>query len=67
MGTHQDGGYFGDALKAVGIKFPMTSFRLKNMTTDNIIPLDNTYEVAPNPPFDRLAGIRNTLKWMENH
>jgi hypothetical protein len=37
------------------------------MTTDNIIPLDNTYEVAPNPPFDRLAGIRNTLKWMENH
>lgn len=59
--------YFGDALKAVGIKFPMTSFRLKNMTTDNVIPLDNTYEVAPNPPFDRLAGIRNTLKWMENH
>ena len=59
--------YFGDALKMAGIKFPMTSFRLKNMTTNNIMPLDNTYGVAPNPPFSRIEGIRHTLKWMENH
>ena len=58
---------FGDILKKVGIKFPMTSFRLKNMTTNNIIPLENTYEIAPNPPCDRITGIRETLKWMENH
>lgn len=59
--------YLGDVLKSIGVRFPMTSFRLKNMTTNNIMPLDNTYEVAPNPPFDRITGIRHTLKWMEDH
>lgn len=55
----------GDLLKLVGIHFPMTSFRLKNMTTDNIIPLDNTIAIAPHPPVDRLTGIQRTLEWME--
>ena len=26
--------YLGDFLKKIGVKFPMTSFRLKNMTTN---------------------------------
>ena len=55
----------GDMLERFGIHFPMTSFRLKNMTTDNIINLDNTYQIAPNPPVDRIEGIKRTLKWME--
>lgn len=54
----------GDLLKLMGIHFPMTSFRLKNMTTDNILDLSNTYEIAPNPPYNRIEGIRNTLKWI---
>lgn len=57
--------FVGDVLKCVGIHFPMTSFRLKNMTTDNIIPLDNTMAIAPNPPVDRITGIRRTLEWMK--
>lgn len=57
-------GFFGDALGLVGIRFPMTSFRLKNMTTNNICPLDNTYAIAPTPPVDRLTGIKRTLEWM---
>lgn len=57
----------GDVLKLFGIYFPMTSFRLKNMTTDNIIPLNNTKEIAPNPPADRISGIKRTLAWMEKH
>jgi nucleoside-diphosphate-sugar epimerase len=56
--------YFGDALKCIGIKFPMTSFRLKNMTTDNIINLSNTYNIAPNPPYSRVEGVKKTLQWM---
>ena len=56
--------YAGDLLGVVGVRFPMTSFRLKNMTTDNIIPLDNTQAIAPNPPVDRLTAIRRTLDWM---
>lgn len=59
--------YFGDMLKVVGINFPMTSFRLKNMTTDNIVDLKPTYKIAPNPPFTRIEGIRKTLKWLENN
>lgn len=35
-------GIFGDFLKFFNINFPMTSFRYKNMTNDNIIPLDSS-------------------------
>ena len=55
----------GDMLGKLGIHFPMTSFRLRNMTTDNIIDVDNTYRIAPNPPITRIEGIKRTLKWME--
>lgn len=55
----------GDALTKVGGHFPMTSFRMKNMTTDNIINLENTQRIAPQPPVDRITGIRRTLEWME--
>ena len=57
--------WFGDVVGKLGVHFPMTSFRLKNMTTDNIINVDNTYQIAPNPPVDRVEGIKRTLKWME--
>ena len=45
----------------------MTSFRLRNMTTDNIIPLDNTMAVTPQPPVDRPTAIARTLAWMSRH
>jgi len=54
----------GDVLKKIGIRFPITSFRLSNMTTDNVLPLDNTFQIADNPPFTRLDGVKETLKWM---
>lgn len=56
--------WVGDLLKLIDVHFPMTSFRLKNMTTDNVLDLSNTYNIAPNPPYNRRAGIRNTLKWI---
>ena len=55
----------GDMLKAMGISFPMTSFRLKNMTTDNIIDMSRTRLYAPVLPFDRKCGIVDTLDWMK--
>lgn len=57
--------YFGDLLKLFNITFPMTSFRLKNMTTDNIIDLSETYNIAPNPPYSRIDGIKTTLQWLK--
>lgn len=58
---------FGDVLKVLKINFPMTSFRLKNMTTDNIINLDNIYDVCGNAPYDIIYGIRKTLKWLKKY
>ncbi|WP_101542621.1 NAD-dependent epimerase/dehydratase family protein [Bacteroides cutis] len=56
----------GDLLKLVGVSFPMTSFRLKNMTKNNIIDLTNTYDIAPNPPYSRAEGIHKTLEWIRS-
>lgn len=57
-------GYFGDFLKLVGIKFPMTSFRLRNMTTNNIFDLSEIKKIAPKLPVSRIEGSKITVDWM---
>jgi len=57
----------GDILQEIGIKFPMSSFRFKNMTTDNVIPLEETRKIAPLTIFDRNDGNRRTIFWMKTH
>lgn len=59
--------WFGDFLKIFGIRFPMTSYRLTNMTTSFENDLDSTFSVAPNPPYTRLEGTRITLDWIRSH
>jgi len=59
--------FFGDSLKLIHLNFPMNSFRLHNMTTNNIIDLENTYEIASNLPFTRIEGIKETLKWINEN
>lgn len=56
----------GDTLGVCGISFPMTSFRLKNMTTDNVVNLSTTDIVAPNRPYTRIEGIKETLSWLDS-
>lgn len=58
---------FGDFLKLIGITFPMTSFRLKNMTTNNIQDLTQIRKLAPNLPFSREKGNEETIKWIKNN
>jgi nucleoside-diphosphate-sugar epimerase len=53
----------GDFFAKLGYKFPMTSFRLKNMTTDNILNLNDLNDAVGVPPFSRKEGIQETLKW----
>ena len=55
----------GDVLKKVHVDFPMTSFRLKNMITDNIINLDLIKEIAPNPPYTRKEASEKTMLWIK--
>ena len=57
-------GWFGDLLKKFGITFPMTSFRLHNMTTDNVHDLNPINAIAPNLPVSRIEGTRRTLEWI---
>lgn len=57
-------GWFGDFLKLFGIAFPMTSFRLHNMTTDNMHNLNPIKEIAPDLPVTRVEGTKATLKWI---
>ncbi len=54
----------GDLLIKLGLNFPMSSFRLKNMTTDNILPLDDLQDIVGKPPFTRKQGIKYTLVWL---
>lgn len=59
--------WLGDFLKAFGVRFPMTSFRLKNMTTENRIDLIATLALAPSLPYDRDRSIDLTLDWLRLH
>lgn len=58
---------FGDVLKAIGITFPMTSFRLKNMTTDNIHKLTPIQQIAPLLPVSRIEGSKATIQWIREN
>jgi hypothetical protein len=57
---------FGDLLKVFGLKFPMTSFRLKNMTTDNVVDMSKTEGIVGKLPVERVKGIQNTLEWLND-
>ena len=60
-------GWFGDFLKIFGISFPMTSFRLHNMTTDNVHNLNPIKEIAPKLPVSREEGTVKTLEWIKSN
>ena len=60
--------FFGDCLKLMKVKFPMTSFRLKNMTTNNFFDLSDIQKLAPHLPVSRSKGTKQTVDWMvENY
>lgn len=66
-GCFKVAGWFGDFLKLFGVSFPMTSFRLHNMTTDNIHNLAPIKAIAPNLPVSRIEGTKATLEWIHKY
>lgn len=54
----------GDFINFFNISFPLTSFRLKNMTTDNIINMEHMVKIVYKLPYTRRDGIKATLKWI---
>lgn len=59
-------GRFGDMLRRFGINFPMTSFRLHNMTTNNVHNLEPIKAIAPHLPVSRIEGTKQTLDWINS-
>jgi nucleoside-diphosphate-sugar epimerase len=57
----------GDLLKQLKISFPMTTYRLHNMITDNIVDLSRTISLAPEIPYTRIQGIQRTLNWLKEN
>lgn len=56
--------FCGDWAGKVGVKIPMNSFRLRNMTTNNIQRLEDLYMAVGMPPYSRTEGIQQTLEWL---
>lgn len=57
----------GDVLKKFNIAFPLTTFRLNNMTTNNIVDLSDTKQVVPILPCSRKEGVQKTLTWLKTN
>lgn len=57
----------GDILQRVGLSFPINSFRFHNMTTDNVIPMEDTKAIAPLTIYERTQGNRETIDWMRTY
>ncbi|MCK4703845.1 MAG: NAD(P)-dependent oxidoreductase [Gammaproteobacteria bacterium] len=59
--------YGGDIMVKLGYKsFPMTNFRLHNMTCDNVVPTESMHKIAANPPYTYQQGIKETVKWLNS-
>ncbi|WP_339480642.1 NAD(P)-dependent oxidoreductase [Pseudomonas sivasensis] len=56
----------GDVCNSVGLRFPFTSFRLKNMTTDNVVDCSLAEKSNSYPVVDKQEGIKKTLSWLKN-
>ncbi|MEZ8791608.1 NAD-dependent epimerase/dehydratase family protein [Vibrio splendidus] len=54
----------GDLLSVLGVRFPMTSFRLTNMTTNNILDCSIATKLNKYPVTDYNAANRRTVEWL---
>ena len=58
----------GDMLKVLGYtRPPLTTFRLNNILTQQIIDLSPLKEVFPKLPYDMNAAVEITTQWLSEH
>jgi nucleoside-diphosphate-sugar epimerase len=58
-------GLVGDIAGWIGIKFPLTSSRVRSMTQDYLTPMDKTFDTFGDPPFPLQQGVDESVKWLE--
>ena len=56
----------GDGLARIGVRFPMTSFRLNNLTTDMTFDMSATEAVVGPLPFSLEEGTSRTIDWLRS-
>ncbi len=59
---------FGDFATAISGKgFPLTSSRLRSMTTDYDTPMEATFQLLGENPYPLEEGIRQTVEWLKSY
>ncbi|HED12056.1 MAG TPA: NAD(P)-dependent oxidoreductase [Gammaproteobacteria bacterium] len=62
------GALIGDLLSTLGWKgVPLTSYRLSNMTRDNVLDVSGTLDVTGQNPYSLEEGIERTMVWLETN
>ena len=54
----------GDAAEVVGVRSPLTSFRLANLLTPMLLNVDDVMRISGPLPYDEDAGVAATVSWM---
>ena len=49
----------------LGIKAPLTSYRLRNMTSENLVDVAPTLALCGELPYTMNDGIELTTQWLE--
>jgi nucleoside-diphosphate-sugar epimerase len=58
-------GRVGDGMMRIGLPFPLTSSRYRNMTGNYVVPVQATYDLLGLPPISLEEGVRETVRWLE--
>jgi nucleoside-diphosphate-sugar epimerase len=59
------GALAGDAAGLLGVGAPLTSFRLRDMTTENVVDTRPIAALAGPGPYSMLEGVDQTSAWLE--
>ena len=57
--------WVGDAVRGVGLNFPIYSSRYHSMTEDYPTPMEATFEAFGEPPYSLQEGIRETVEGLK--
>jgi len=58
---------FGDVIVKMGYTFPMTSYRLNNLTADNIIDLNTSLELIGSDRINLEEATKKTIKFLSEN
>ena len=57
----------GDLLTALRFTVPLNSFRLRNLTTDWVLPVGPIVELAPRTTHTLKSGVSATIQWLKEN